>query len=88
MLPTQKEQELKYIEIFNSDLEETDLDVTFAFAKWYAEQVIKHCAEVAKISVHCRIDSMVSDYQSSKESDDFNDFTIDKQSILNVINEL
>ena len=42
------------------------------YAKWYAIEVIKHCAEVAKVNPL---------YGNSIEE-------IDKQSILNIINEL
>jgi hypothetical protein len=73
MLPTQKECDEKYFEIVNETF--VCKLITQIYAKWYAEQVIKHCAEVAEIKMvkHPYIGNL---------------WEVNKQSILNVINEL
>ena len=95
MIPTKDEQRSKLIEIRSSIfLDENPLanvmieSLMYKYAKWYAEQVIIHCAEVASLTT---IDDNeipeVFNYPHFRSID--NDWTIvDKQSILNVINEL
>lgn len=78
MLPTKEIQDNKVREIYDNlntdNLEEPILVIVAKkYAKWYAEQVIKHCAEVA----------IVEDY-----TQDDGRMLVDKQSILNVISEL
>ena len=51
MLPTIEEQESKILEIFNEFTKLKSFKITEPYkqyAKWYVEQVVKHCAEVAK----------------------------------------
>ena len=91
MLPTKEQQEEILTKIINkqydisyynsleqsNNLSESDIEeVVNIYAKWYAVQVIKHCAEVAESKLV---------YHSPTE--DPHD-EVDKQSILNVINEL
>jgi hypothetical protein len=76
MLPTQEEQDKKWTELEKVYCEKDSIlhnHGLFAeeYAKWLCTEVIKHCAEVAKIK-------MIED----------GFIVVDKQSILNVINEL
>jgi NAD-dependent DNA ligase len=60
------EKEQRNMESFDN----ADKYIIRLFAKWYAEQIIKYCAEISAIKL----------IQTNT--------TIDKQSILNIINEL
>lgn len=76
MLPTKEEQDYRIrILIDNDDIFSENMK---DHAKWYAEQVIKHCAEVAKIHQVTNDEDLMRGYYNE----------VDKQSILNVINEL
>lgn len=81
MLPTLEEQNNKVKEIYDNlntdNIKEPILVVVSKqYAKWYAEQVIKHCSEVADVEF---ITSNGGCCSTDK---------VDKQSILNIINEL
>ena len=94
MLPTQEEQQNKRMYSITEDYELqfdnitnkgiihiTDLhSIMDDYAKWYATKVINHCAEVAKLKEVLL--PTKEQYEYSKQ------FIINKQSILNVINEL
>lgn len=60
------------------------INVIHKYAKWYAEQVIKHCVEIAKTTTKSIL------FDDPKEGrDTYMDISIIyKQSITNVINEL
>lgn len=96
-IPTLEEQNNKIIEILKSSKqlwtsalsdedykndttfdilgnEKTFLIVAKEYAKWYAEQVVKHCSEVAEVEENL---GSFSTY-----------FDVNKQSILNVLNNL
>lgn len=79
MIPTLEEQDKKLKVLVDKYPEDKDMcyeDIfKFAkqYAKWYAIEIIKHCSEVAE----------VKDNNTTCEI-----FQVDKQSILNVINEL
>lgn len=81
MLPTIKEQDKKLKVLVDKYPEDKDMcyeDIfKFAkqYAKWYAIEIIKHCSEVAELDYECHCDCG-------------NCSQVDKQSILNVINEL
>lgn len=79
MLPSKEEELNKWDRICNTE-GLSHYDRAQEYAKWYAEQVIKHCAEVAKIQHR--------EYNTGEYTYSEDDFEIDKQSILNVINEL
>ena len=54
MLPTEKEKELKYQEIRSNYGSFFNFrEVAEEYAKWYAIEVIKHCAEVADTDDEC-----------------------------------
>jgi hypothetical protein len=80
MLPTKDEQAAKRLELFelikNNELSRSTDELMENYAKWYAEQVIKHCAEVAEISY---IGDPDYDYDFA---------TVSRKSILDVIKEL
>lgn len=93
MLPTIEEQDNKLQSLIENDYnfdEDTNKDLIHVsqltdslkqYAKWYAEQVIKYCAEVADTkTVYTR--DYVTNAVTCEEQ------IVDKQSILNVINEL
>ncbi len=96
MLPNKEEQCNKILELLNkhklydnvthygddvviNKLSYTAILLTIGLElnKWYAEQLLKHCAEVAKMTgIAYGNDKCISDYE------------VDKQSILNIINEV
>jgi len=76
MLPTEEEQNKKIAEILAFCKDITYNNPMKEYAKWYATEVIKHCAEEATAKTH---------YFSRAESPIE---IIDEQSILNIINEL
>ena len=85
MLPNKEEQLNKWDRICNTE-GLSHYDRAQEYAKWYAEEVIKHCAEVAKVEQHnpdCIFTSRII-----RDTDSGYDYYPDKQSILNVINEL
>ena len=64
----------------------TENQVTFIakkYAKWYAEQVINHCAEVAEC-----IDNGITDEYYNGDLKWCPRIEVDQLSILNIINEL
>lgn len=70
-----------YSEKLNIDkLDEAELYCIRNYGRWYARRVIQHCAEVAKIKEVLL--PTKEQYEYSKQ------FIVDKQSILNVINQL
>jgi len=81
MLPTKEEQEKVAKEILFDTLYaikpvDEELRIMKKYAKWYATEIIKHCSEVAesKLVYH-------SIYDDPHDE-------VDKQSILDIINEL
>jgi hypothetical protein len=74
MLPGEQEIKARLITRYNA-FKYTKEDV-LNYAKWYAEQVVKHCAEVAEISY---IGDPDYDYDFA---------TVSRKSILDVIKEL
>ena len=86
MLPSKEEELNKWDRICNTE-GLSHYDRAQEYAKWYAEQVIKHCAEV--------IETTCINKNNLKQLEEGNCFdykkhyiVVDKQSILNVINDL
>jgi hypothetical protein len=78
MLPTIEEQDKKANILIQENVEDwfelTNIrNAVKEYTKWYAIEVVKHCAEVAKVEDYTQDDGNV---------------LVDKQSILNIINEL
>jgi hypothetical protein len=84
MIISEEEQLIKWDRICNT-AGLSHYDRAKEYAKWYAEQVIKYCAEVAEV------DTVKEDQLELNQSYMFsmvNPIVVSKQSILNVINEL
>ena len=67
--------------------------VAKSFAKWYAERVIEHCAEVAKVDrdfIDWKDKDIIDTYEytSQEEDGDSYGYEVNKQSILKVKDEL
>lgn len=103
MLPTIKEQDKKLKVLVDKYPEDKDMcyeDIfKFAkrYAKWYAIEIIKHCSEVAMLkgfdnfNAKEEILEFIEDtyeLQDNETDEIYLHVEIDKQSILNVINEL
>ena len=85
MLPTKEDLDNKIDELFKEQIgceriDNSEKYVIKLVVKWYAEQVIKHCAEVAKSKLLFKESEV--DWHKTYYSE------IDKESILNIINEL
>ena len=76
MIVSQEEQDKKLLEILQG--KGTKPNSYREYAKWYAIEIIKHCAEVAECCEGAIIDV----------GHTITGAFVDKQSILNVINEL
>jgi len=79
ILPTEEERDNKLEQLFNDKMK-TDIHTFAHYAKQYAEwlgiSIVKRCADVAELDID-RVDGQV-----------IGCYIVDKQSILNVINEL
>ncbi len=95
MLPSKEEQNKFYNELvrLRQLIPISENELTIKYSKWYAEQIIKHCVEVAKVDrnfIDWEDNDIINsyDYISRDEDGDSYGYEVNKQSILNVINEL
>ena len=90
MIPTQEEQDKKLGELYKKWInpvkrKEDILYIMELYAKWYATEVIKHCAEVAEIEY--TYENPLPNATHTKPAI-INGGYVDKKSILNIINLL
>lgn len=94
MLPTRED----VLTQLNPYIEETvsykDLNTIYRAMQNYAEQVIKHCAEVAEFEIFTKSDSdiieseITNNYYHNDTMSYVEHIEVNKQSILNVLKEL
>lgn len=60
------------------------IDNMLEFGNLVFEATKKECADKANLKCHCRVDSMQSDTIWDKAQDDYNNYTVNKESILNI----